>query len=57
MAATGPVPKKTTLLIREELFVIFDVFVVVEGLEIAFFVKEEEGVFVVLDVVDEENAI
>ena len=34
-----------------------DILVVIEGLEIAFVVEDEEGVFLTLDVVDKEGAI
>lgn len=56
--ARGPLPKKMIfgLFIREELFIIFDFAVVVDWLEVAFVVHSEEGFFVVLDVVDEEDA-
>lgn len=56
-AATGPVPKKTTLFIREEIFVIFNILIVIEGLEVALVIKDEEGVSFVFDVIDEEDSV
>lgn len=58
-SARGPLPKKIifSLFIREELLVIFDFFVIINRVEIAFIVHFEESFFIIFNVIDEEDAV
>ncbi len=59
-SARGPLPKKMTsglFIFAPERFVVFNFFVVVDGIEVALVVHAIKGVGLVFDVVDEEDAI
>ena len=56
-SARGPLPKKMTLFIGKKLFIIFDFFIIIDWIEVAFVVHFKEGVFLVFDVVNKENTI
>ena len=58
-SARGPLPKKiiSGLSIREEGLIAFNFAIVIDGLQIAFFVHDIESIGVVFDMVDKENAV
>ena len=58
-SARGPLPKKMILgfIVAPKFMVVFNFGVVVDGIELAFIVHLKEGLRVVLDVVDEKNAV
>ena len=56
-SARGPLPRKMTLVIGEEVLVVFYFGVVIDGFEVAFVIHFFPGAFVVSNVVDKENTV
>jgi len=58
-SARGPLPKKMTLgcIVAPKFVVVFNLGVIIDGVELALVVHFEEGVFDAFDVVDKENAV
>ncbi len=59
-SARGPLPKKMTsglFIFAPESFVVFNFFVVVDGVEVALVVHAIKGVGLIFDVVDEKDAV